>query len=134
MLEIKCAGCHNNCCQHPQLTPVFLPSEEEHYKEVSEKVQTPYRTMHILKKINLNCIFLNPINKSCSNYTERPIECRIYPFVLDLTHSIPDVSLDRRFCPNLKSLRFNAPELRVLVRSQALPFDWVMGYKSLQNC
>lgn len=135
MIKIKCEGCNNNCCgKNFHLTPVLLPSEEEKFKKHSRKIETPYREIRVLaKKENGNCIFLNDKIIKCTIYSERPLECRLYPFLLDFSKEKPDVELDKRFCPHLKTLLANKEKISGLVQKQHFPEDWIKAYGTLEN-
>lgn len=134
-IEIKCNGCNNHCCgSNPHLTPVLLPSEEKRLKQYSRKVETPYRDMFVLaKKGNGNCIFLNDKTIRCAKYDERPLECMLYPFLLDFDNKSVNVKLDKRFCPHLQTLAFDKEKILSLVRREQISQDWIKGYKMLQD-
>ena len=133
MIEIDCTGCRNHCCGgNPNLTPVLLLSEEVKFKSHSRIVQTPHREMHILgKKDNGNCLFLDDQTTMCTIYRERPLECMLYPFVLDFAPGKPDIKLDERFCPQRETLKFDKEDLAALINKQSFPEDWIKAYGSL---
>src|SRR3989344_7253100 len=137
MIKINCYGCTkpNHCCQNIHLTPILLPSEEAVFRVYSEKVKTPYRDMFALRKNPKdNCVFLNEDTKQCSIYNqERPLECFLYPFLLNFSDSTPKVTLDDRFCPHIKTLEYNLSEIIIYVRNHQFPIDWIKGYDSLQD-
>lgn len=131
MIKIDCAGC-NNCCQNSQLNPVLLPSEELKFKKNSRKFKTPYREMFVLrKKENGNCVFLDDKMRRCTIYNKRPLECILYPFLLDLSKTPIDVELDKRFCPHLQSLIFNKRRILAFVRKNHFPHNWIKSYERL---
>jgi Fe-S-cluster containining protein len=132
MININCAGC-NICCQNPHLAPVLLPSEKERLKKYSRKVETPHKTMFVLsKKKNGNCVFLDDKIKRCVIYSNRPLECVLYPFLLDFRNAI-NIKLDKRFCPRLKTLEFDKEKILSLIRQKKFPKDWILGYEKLQD-
>jgi Fe-S-cluster containining protein len=135
MIQINCNGCTNHCCGvNPHLTPILLPFEEAKFKKYAQRVQTPYRELWILaKKENGNCIFLNDKTIRCEIYLERPLECRLYPFLLDYSKGQPDVKLDERFCPGLKTLHSNKESISALVQKQQFPKNWIDAYKTLED-
>jgi Fe-S-cluster containining protein len=55
------------------------------------------------------CSFLNPQDNHCSIYSQRPMECRLYPFLLNRCHGGLYLAVDLK-CPfakgNLKSVQF----------------------------
>jgi Fe-S-cluster containining protein len=128
MIEVNCRSCNKHCCgEIPNLTPVFVPSEEKRFKKFSRKVKTPFRDMLVLKK-KKNCIFLK--DKKCTIYEKRPLECRLYPFLLDFGKQV-NVKLDRRFCK--RTLVFNKKEIIGSIRKEKFTADWIRGYESLTN-
>ena len=135
MIQIDCGNCNNHCCgSNPYLTPVLLPSEEEKFKKNARSVKTPYREMWTLaKKESGNCIFLDNKATRCTIYDERPLECRLYPFLLDFSKEKLDVKLDERFCPHLKTLLADKQKITALVQTQQFPKDWIEAYKTLED-
>ncbi|MDF1497519.1 MAG: YkgJ family cysteine cluster protein [Patescibacteria group bacterium] len=135
MININCNDCKNHCCgSNPHLTPVLLPSEEERFKENSQIVETPFREMRTLgKKENGNCIFLDDKTTKCTIYNERPLECRLYPFLLDFSFGKPNTKLDKRFCPNLNTLYFDKDEISALIKKEQFPKDWIKAYGVLED-
>ena len=132
MISINCEGCSNSCCQNLHLTPVLLPSEEKRFKKYSRKIKIPYRDISVLaKKENGNCVLLDDRTKRCTIYDKRPLECFLYPFLLDFSKAMVSVKLDRRFCPHLATLTFGKKKLIAFVRSHQFPSDWVKSYNTL---
>lgn len=135
MIQIDCRNCNNHCCgSNPHLTPVLLPSEEEKFKKYAHCIKTSYRPVWTLaKKENGNCIFLEDEATRCTIYNERPLECRLYPFLLDFSKEKPDVKLDERFCPRLRTLLADKERIAALVQIQQFPKDWIEAYQTLED-
>jgi len=135
MIKINCEGCNNHCCgKNSFLTPVLLPSEEERFKEYSEIIKTSYGNIRVLsKKKNGTCIFLNDKTIKCTIYGTRPLECRLYPFLLDFTKEKPGAKLDERFCPNLKTLKFDENKILEIIKKKKFPEDWIKAYETLED-
>ena len=135
MINIQCKGCTNSCCgKNPHLTPILLPSEEEKFREHSTEIKTPFGTIRALaKKRNNYCIFLNEKTMECTNYSERPLECKLYPFLLDFDRELPDVKLDKINCPNLNTLTFDRKSIIATVRKHEFPEQWVKAYQSTEG-
>lgn len=135
MIHIDCSGCGNHCCgRNPSLTPVLLPSEEDRFKEHSVIVRTPNRELRVLaKKENGNCVFLDDKAMRCTVYGERPLECKLYPFLLDFSKEKPDAKLDRRFCPHLRTLQFGRGKISEFIKKHSFPEDWIKAYESLEG-
>jgi len=134
MLNVTCTNCDNGCCHNPSLTPILLVSEEEKFADFSRLVQTAFRDMKVLKKReNGNCIFLDDEKRRCSNYENRPLECRIYPYLLDFSLGETSIVLDTRFCPSLSTLSSDVLKLLKYVRKFEYPQDWVKAHCSMQG-
>jgi Fe-S-cluster containining protein len=135
MIRIECEWCANHCCgQNLNLTPVLLPSEEDRFRENVKKINTPSGEICVLaKKQNGNCTFLDDQTKRCTIYEKRPLECALYPFLLDFDDNEADVKLDKRFCPHLHTLAFDRNEIMNFVRKHTFPVDWVKRYKTLSD-
>lgn len=135
MIKINCEGCINHCCgQNNHLTPVLLPSEELKFNEKSVVVEAPYRAMRVLaKKSDGNCIFLDDKTR-CTIYDQRPLECRLYPFLLDFEFGIA-AKLDKRFCSGLESLKFDRSLISDLLKEHKSEFseDWIKAYLSMED-
>jgi len=119
-----------HCCRmNPNLTPVLLPSEEKRFEGRTISVQTPYREMHLVsKKPDGNCIFLDKRNR-CTIYNERPLECKLFPFLLDFSDGI-GTRLATEKCPHINTLVANPESIRSLVNQNEFPQDWILGYQS----
>ena len=132
-MEIDCSGCASLCCKDPK-TPVLLPSEEEKFKELSKLVKTPFRDMYLLgKNKDGSCILLDNKTGRCKDYSNRPFECRLFPFLLDFSKGI-EAKLDVKFCPNVNSLSYSKGEVCEFIKSQNFPEEWIKGYDSLEDC
>ena len=133
MIEVNCQGCPLHCCgMNPQLTPVLLPSEEGKFEGKTKIVETHFRSMSLLaRKETGNCIFLDEKTNRCTNYDERPLECRLFPFLLDFGENGPGVRLDTQNCPRLNTLDYNKQEIRATLKKYQFPKEWIEGYLSL---
>ena len=123
--NINCTTCKNNCCGSiPDLVPVLMPDEEGAYIP-KEKHDTPYGPLWtIKKKANGTCIYHDGFSNRCEIYSNRPFECRIYPFLLDFSGKEIKLKLDMRYCPN-KTMAI-IPEI-----DMSLPKDWIKAYETL---
>ncbi|MFH1577780.1 MAG: YkgJ family cysteine cluster protein [Candidatus Omnitrophota bacterium] len=85
MLEIRqfvvhesCLNCLG-CCRYNLPSNIWLPQllEEEKGLLNIERLETiPHNDGYI-------CFFLNPEDNRCQVYERRPLECRIYPFIIN---------------------------------------------------
>ena len=132
MLKINCKGCKSDCCKHPLLTPVLLPSEEKKFKKIARKINTKYGEIFVLKKRKDNSCVLLKKDMKCRSYEKRPLDCIIYPFLLDFKRHSVSIKLDKRYCPNLKTLTFNKKLISKL-KKQKFPPNWIKKYKTLVN-
>jgi len=83
MLERVCNGCNAKCCRK-ELTPVLLPSELGKFKHYLNAVETPFGKINLLKKNKEgNCVFLDENSTQCKIHFYKPLECKLYPFLLD---------------------------------------------------
>lgn len=134
MIKIECKGCNNSCCQNPNLVPVLLPTEEERFKKESKKIKTEFGDIFVLtKKENESCIFLNDETKTCTIYTDRPLECNLYPFLLNFENNTAEVKLDQRFCPHLDTLTFDNNKITDYLKKYHFPEDWIKKYNTLTD-
>ena len=134
MISVNCANCPNHCCgMNPGLTPVLLSSEEEYFRENSSSVKTPYREMRLLKKkIGGNCIFLDDKTRKCSIYENRPLEYRLFPFLLSFDMlGIVDVKLDSKNCSNISTLVSDKEKVLSFLKKYDFPKNWIKGYDYL---
>lgn len=129
-MRINCDGCQNSCCSNPHLTPVLLPSEEIKFKRQSVRIKTPFKQMFVLKKESNKCIFLDVNTMCCKIYRKRPLECQLYPFLLDFTKGI-NIKLDDRFCPHMDLLVYKKRDIVDFVKKHNFPEDWINGYKTM---
>jgi Fe-S-cluster containining protein len=133
MISIDCTNCKKHCCgEIRKLRPVLLPSEEKRFKKYSDIVKMAGRDMLVLKQKKGNCIFFNK-KKKCIIYTKRPLECRLYPFLLDFSKKQANVKLDKRFCKSLKTLAFDKRKIISYVRKHKFPREWVKEYKKMDK-
>jgi len=71
-----------------------------------------------LKNVNGHCVFLDSITKACKIYDYRPLGCRLYPLVYDITSK--SIIIDPE-CPQREHIDFSlinkfTPLLRILVK------------------
>jgi Fe-S-cluster containining protein len=59
------------------------------------------------------CPFLNPADNICKAYLQRPFECQLYPFLLNLRHNKVILTIDLN-CPYVKE-KMNTPEFKEYV-------------------
>lgn len=132
MISLECERCKGLCCHHPRLTPILTPSEAVGLEYYADRIVTPQGNIHSIRKNSKGeCVFYDRKQSRCKDYDARPLECRIYPFLLDFTKEEADIRLDHRFCRYLDSLEFDRSALIKLVRSYDFPKDWILSYNHL---
>lgn len=129
MIKINCKNCVNNCCSNKYLWPTLLESEENSFIKYSKKVKTPYREMFVIRKIGSYCIFLNKKTMKCGIRRKRPLECKIYPFLLHFNKNSTNLRLDKRFCPHINTLKYNKKDLLSFVRKFKYGEDWIKAHR-----
>lgn len=100
---LKCRG----CCRFAQTDSVWSPNLSEEDVEGLLKIRVPPFFMLDNKKIrllynreqdNFICSLLDQENNKCRVYAFRPLECRLYPFLLNRRKGKVFLALDLR-CP-----------------------------------
>ena len=88
-----CLGCCRYNCNPSIWAPKLLEDEEELFNLGTLKLVS-YQQSYI-------CCFLEPKSNLCNVYAKRPMECRLYPFLLNRSDSRLYLSLDLN-CPYIK--------------------------------
>ena len=78
------------------------------------------------------CVFLDDATRSCKIYGRRPLECRIYPFLLDFDSGV-GFKLDMSVCTHLDSLNYDGKAISGLLEAQNWPEDWIKAYLSMDG-
>jgi len=84
------------------------------------------------KKEDGSCVFLGGNNR-CNVYEQRPLECKIYPFLLDFSEREINLKLDKRYCPSLETLTHDMDKVLKSIRQERLPIEWIKGYEYLED-
>lgn len=136
MIDINCKGCNNHCCgENPTLTPVLLPEEAKRLKNYVKAINTHWGLIYVLeKKANGTCIFLDEDTRRCSRYEERPLECKLYPLLLDFSQKQPTARLNLPQCPNISTLIFDEKKIKKFISNFKFSKNWIKAYESLSNC
>lgn len=136
MIKINCTNCQMNCCgEIKELKPILLEFEEEKFKKDADKIKTNFREMLAIKrKDKSKCIFLDENTKKCKIYLDRPFECQFYPLLLDFSHKKIGFIIDKRFCNNLKNLKYNKKDILDILNKLKFSKDWISAYKSILDC
>ena len=100
-----------------------MPYEEAVYADVSIKDGDVYRLKRANNKL---CVFLDDHNR-CKVYPIRPLECRIYPWVLSYKKGGLDTELHSG-CPQKElAHKPHLPEV-----AQSIPHEWLVNYERLK--
>ena len=90
---LSCLGCCRYNC-NPSIWAPNLLKEEKKTLNLRNLELVVYRQSYI-------CCFLKPENNLCQIYAQRPLECRLYPFMLNRFDGEIYLSLDLH-CPFIK--------------------------------
>lgn len=80
-MSLKCAICPSHCCGKSAVKPpILLPFETQFGKE---DTYTETGEIFRIKKSSVTgfCKFLDE-NQRCTIYDKRPVECRLYPYIM----------------------------------------------------
>jgi uncharacterized protein len=93
-----CSTCTNNCCEGVDSPPVFstdfnklekIGKSSDEYIKYLKLAEGKYLTQ-IKKKPNTNqCVFFDSEKKQCGIYENRPLDCRMYPFDVEVIDGEP---------------------------------------------
>ena len=98
---LQCKG----CCRYAQADSIWVAALLQEEKEALniEKIEL------VAAEGGFRCSFLNPQDNHCTIYAQRPLECRLYPFLLNRCHGGLYLAVDLK-CPfaknNLKDVQF----------------------------
>jgi Fe-S-cluster containining protein len=101
-LCLTCLGCCRYNCNSSIWAPVLL-QEERQLKNLHKLTLVAYHQSYI-------CCFLDPKSNRCKIYTQRPLECRLYPFLLTRCGRELYLGLDLK-CPYISD-RINNREFK----------------------
>lgn len=78
---LNCSVCKNHCCgQNSDVhAPIILPHEINNFD--SADLTDENGVFQLKRAENGFCKFLNE-NKQCTIYENRPLECRLYPWIM----------------------------------------------------
>ena len=98
---LKCEG----CCRFREKNSVWQPSILNVEVKLIAKDDNSKDAISPSKKINTlpfkdyyNCFFFDIENNGCKIYKNRPLECRLYPFLINKTKDTTYLSVDLK-CP-----------------------------------
>jgi Fe-S-cluster containining protein len=130
-VDIDCSEC-GLCCVHPTLVPIVFPHEmgNGYQTEVREAHGVKF---HVIKKSGNNCTYYE--NGSCTIHPTRPLECRLYPAIPDLTQDPPHVTIDANLCPKEKFQKasFDPKVLRTELAMISVEPAWREAYNKLKR-
>lgn len=132
-LRFECTMC-GNCCTGPTGYVMFTPDEAEAMAArlgVSQRVfhqrysrDTPEgRSLREVKtEFGYDCVFLDrstvPGKAVCSLYSDRPLQCRTWPFWKENLNTERDWRKAARTCPGINNGPAHTPELIRLTRDR----------------
>ena len=80
---LNCANCFR-CCTHfieDWRCPYLSENEAERFKEFSTEIRLGDVNIQVLKPVNNRCPLWS-YEDHCTRYDERPMDCRLYPFMV----------------------------------------------------
>ncbi len=116
---LKCLG----CCRFRDELSVWSPCLlEEEAVDFADNKDIPAASVSLSKRLALIpnpngegfiCPFLNSGNNKCKIYNQRPFECQLYPFLLNLRGGKVILTVDLN-CPYVKE-KMSTPEFKEYV-------------------
>jgi len=85
----NCANCHR-CCTHftkDWMGPYLSYNEAVRFKEFSATIRIGEDDIQVLKPVNNRCPLWS-YGGHCTRYDGRPLDCRLYPFMVKNAHII----------------------------------------------
>ncbi|MCX5704888.1 MAG: YkgJ family cysteine cluster protein [Candidatus Omnitrophica bacterium] len=113
---LKCRGCCRFRDQNSVWSPCLL---DEEIVDFADNKEIPAVSVSLTKHLDLVsapgedgylCPFLNPADNICKAYLQRPFECQLYPFLLNLRYNKVILTIDLN-CPYAKE-KMNTPEFK----------------------
>ena len=117
----NCSGCplsHGCCGRGPVCQPYLLPHEVSKYNssDIERVVEKP-EVYRLKRKEDGGCVFYDIKTKRCTNYENRPIECKLYPWIYTKDQDNVGIKLhdacydrDKTNIPFFNSEMFDAPK------------------------
>ena len=89
---LNCSVCKNHCCGQSDRVgaPILLPSEIKNFDK--NDITDENGVYQLKRNENGLCKFLDG-NKRCSIYEKRPLECRLYPWVMNLDENVVSLKI-----------------------------------------
>jgi len=108
-MHFKCAGC-GNCCETPGYVHITLKeaAKAAHFLGISpaffkKKHLSKNGRGHVLKgKVRQGCVFF--VNRRCTIYPVRPLQCRAFPFWKECFDAEKDWKLVKTYCKGAGSI------------------------------
>lgn len=132
-VTINCADC-GICCSQPNLVPILFPHETG-LPHFATEVRTAHGVeFHTLKK-NHDGTCAHYVNGRCSIHEQRPLECVLYPIMVDLSLPVARLAIDTKQCPPDRMARavFDPRHLSVELSQIRAPTKWREAYQKLKQ-
>ena len=102
--KVTCLNCQG-CCRFLKENSIWQPSLtlQEVQSLPQENIIFDSKKIKVVsgEENSYKCVFLNTKNNKCLIYDKRPLECRLYPFLINKTKEGIFLSIDLK-CPFLK--------------------------------
>ena len=131
-VKINCAEC-GKCCVDPNLAPVLFPHEEHDYQKELRRAPNGGQLPTVAKKPDGKCVYY--ADGKCQIYDRRPLECRLYPVLPDLSGERATFSIDTKQCPKEKfeKATFSPRHLLMELSDIRVTPEWRAAYLSLKQ-
>lgn len=124
-----CGGCRIHCCGGVEgFRPVLMPWEDK--DTFFGLVEQRGKLTLVRQRACGTCVFYHQAN--CGIYDKRPFECRIYPFILDLSKDVRLRIDPRATCAQFVVVTQGRDLLKAIAR-QEIPADWARAYMFFQG-
>lgn len=78
---MNCENCPTHCCGMQNVTPILMPHEVKEF--APEDLMADGELFRLRRLLYTNCcVFLDMATHRCTIYERRPLECRLYPYIM----------------------------------------------------
>ena len=119
---MDCSNCTNCCCQGSRIgAPIVTPHEANNFF-TSFLYPISGTNLYRLLKVNNHCIFYK--NGKCTIYAFRPLECRIYPYVITYIDGVLSMEIHKN-CPKYIEAELPRESIQHLIQYK----NWLIEYQ-----
>ena len=123
---MNCSECKAHCCGgSPVKAPILMPYEVGYFKANATEVRPGYFRIN---RENGVCHYFK--DGKCEIYPFRPLECRLYPWVLTWKDNKLDLRLDE-LCPDAARGRYKPCVMCGNQQLRYIPESWWKEFETL---